>query len=253
MILGNYSILNKNPNRTIVPLGNLNMGSIVKPSLMRGFYTSEADSGRLDHACIPTGTEPPYVFMFAPKGGELSATTHIRGEGVVSGSLTLGKNMEANLSGSGSLSASMSLITSLTAALSGSGSLSGSLSLTLSLAASLIGTGSLSAALSLLIELEANLSSVGILSGNLKGTADLAADIYVNQSEATVQQIVDAVWNALAADYNTSGTMGEKLNGAGSAGDPWTTDLSSYTTANTAGLILKQAKKAAKDAAALSA
>jgi len=61
----------------------------------------------------------------------------------------------------------------------------------------------------------------------------------VNQSEATVQQIVDAVWNALAAEYNISGTMGNKLNGAGSAGDPWTTDISAYNTANTAGKILK--------------
>lgn len=68
----------------------------------------------------------------------------------------------------------------------------------------------------------------------------MEADIYVNQSEATVQQIVDAVWNALAAEYDLSGTMGEKLNGAGSAGDPWTTDLSSYNTAQTAGKILKE-------------
>lgn len=33
--------------------------------------------------------------------------------------------------------------------------------------------------------------------------------------------------------------MGNKLNGAGSAGDPWTTDLSSYNTAGTAGKRLK--------------
>ena len=242
MILGNYSILNKNPNRTIVPLGNLNMGSIVKPSLMRGFYTSEADSGRLDHACIPTGTEPPYVSMFAPKGGELSSTTGLKGTGDLSSSLILGKYMEANLSGSGSLMASMSLITSLTAALTSTGSISGSLSLTLGLAANLAGSGDLSGSLSLLVPLLANLVGSGSLSGNLKGTADLNATIYVNQSEATVQQLVEGVWNALAADYNNSGTMGQKLNAAGTAGDPWTTDLSGYNTTNTAGKIIKQIK-----------
>ncbi len=61
------------------------------------------------------------------------------------------------------------------------------------------------------------------------------------------------MWSALAAEYNISGTMGQKLNGAGSAGDPWTTDLTTYTTDGTAGKILQQAKKAAKDAASLSA
>lgn len=37
----------------------------------------------------------------------------------------------------------------------------------------------------------------------------MSADIYVNQSTASVEEIAAAVWNALAAEYNTSGTMGE--------------------------------------------
>ena len=118
----------------------------------------------------------------------------------------------------------------------------GSLSLTLGLAANLAGSGDLSGSLSLLVPLLANLVGSGSLSGNLKGTADLNATIYVNQSEATVQQLVEGVWNALAADYNNSGTMGQKLNAAGTAGDPWTTDLSGYNTTNTAGKIIKQIK-----------
>lgn len=243
MLLGNYSLLNKNPHKLVSSLGNLNTGSYWQPSACRGIYTSEADGGRLQHACIPTGTEPPYVIMFAPKGGELSATTYVRGEGGVTGALVLGKVMEANLSGSGDLSASMSLITSLLANLSGSGTISGSLSTTLALAANLVGSGNISGSLSLLIPLAANLTGFGEAVGNLKGNADMAADIYVNQSEASVQQIVDAVWNAVASDYNASGTMGQKLNGAGSAGDPWTTDLALYTTPGTAGALMKKASK----------
>lgn len=239
-LLGNYQILNKNPNRLLV--SNLYRGANFQPSNMVKFYTSEADGGRLENASIPTGTEPPYSWVLAPKGGELSSTTSIRGSGDLSASLILGKIMEANLSGLGELSASMSLITSMMADLSGSGSISASLSTTIALAANLTGSGSLSASLSLLVPLAANLSGSGSITADLKGNADLAAIIYVNQSEATVQQIVDAVWGALAADYNTSGTMGNKLNGAGSAGDPWTTDLSSYNTVNTAGKVVKQIK-----------
>lgn len=243
MLLGNYSLLNKNPHKLVSSLGNLNTGSYWQPSACRGLYTSEANGGRLQNSNVPTGTEPPYVIMFAPKGGELSATTYVRGDGSIAGSLILGKVMEADLSGGGDLSASMSLITSLLASLSGSGTLSGSLSTTLALAANLVGSGNMSGSLSLLIPLAANLTGFGEAGGNLKGNADMHADIYVNQSEASVQQIVDAVWGALAADYNASGTMGQKLNGAGSAGDPWTTDLSAYNTANTAGLLMKKASK----------
>lgn len=40
--------------------------------------------------------------------------------------------------------------------------------------------------------------------------------------------IVNGVWNATAADYNTALTMGAKVNAAGTAGDPWGADLSGY-------------------------
>jgi hypothetical protein len=56
------------------------------------------------------------------------------------------------------------------------------------------------------------------LTANLKGNASLSATIYVNSSQADVQQIVDGVWNAIAADYNTSGTMGEAVQTGGGGG-----------------------------------
>jgi len=92
---------------------------------------------------------------------------------------------------------------------------------------------------SMLSGLIANLAGSGVISADLKGKLFMEAQIYVNQSEATVQQIVEGVLNAIAADYNLSGTIGEAINGAGSAGNPWITDLSAYNTANTAGKILK--------------
>ena len=243
MLLGNYSILNKNPHKLISSLGNLNVGSYWQPSACRGLYTSEADGGGLQHANIPSGTQPPYTIMFAPKGGEMSATTYINGVGAMSSNLLSGKFMTADLSGVGSLEGSSSLISSLLANLSGTGSLTGDMKLTLAMAATLAGLGDLDGSLSLLIPLNAELIGIGSMTADLKGNADLSAVIYVNQSEATVQQLVDAFWNATASEYNSSGTMGQKLNGAGSAGDPWTTDLSSYTTPGTAGALMKKASK----------
>ena len=49
----------------------------------------------------------------------------------------------------------------------------------------------------------------------------------------------EEVWNATAIDFNDSGSMGEKLNAAGTAGDPWTTSLAGYTTPGTAGHTIR--------------
>jgi hypothetical protein len=55
----------------------------------------------------------------------------------------------------------------------------------------------------------------------------------------TVAEVADAVWNAIASNYLTVGSTGAKLSAAGSAGDPWTTDLSTYNTVGTAGYLAK--------------
>jgi len=240
MILGNIDQLAFNPYRK---LGHFSVQSNYRPSTWySAYFPDTTEASQFSRASFPTGTQPPYSWLLAPKGGELSSTTYIVGTGSISSSLTMGRLMSADLTGTGDLVGSLSLITSLLADLTSSGTLSGDLSLTLGMAADLLGSGDLDGALSLLMKLEADLSGIGTISANLKGLADLAADIYVNQSTATVNELVAGVWNALAADYNTSGTMGEKLNAAGTAGDPWTTDLSGYNTAGTAGKIVKQIK-----------
>lgn len=240
MILGNIDQVSFNPYRA---LGHFSVQSQFKPSTRYlAYFPDTTIASVFSTASFPTGTEPPYSWLLAPKGGELSSTTYLGGTGTFSGSLTLGKFMAADLAGIGTLSGSLSLITSLAANLSGSGTLTADLSLTLGLAANLVGSGNLTGALSLLVELTASLSGSGTIAANLKGSASMEADIFVNQSTATVNELVAGVWNALAADYNTAGTMGAKMNSAGSAGDPWTTDLSSYNTADTAGKIVKQIK-----------
>lgn len=93
----------------------------------------------------------------------------------------------------------------------------------------------------------ANLAGQGLISADLKGKLFMEADIFVNQSEATVTQIRDSIWDAIAADYNNAGTMGEKLNGAGSSGNPWT-DTTTYAP-GTKGAMLKDAADNAELAA----
>lgn len=246
MILGNIDQLSFNPYRS---LGHFSVQNNFRPSVFNAIHFPDTtEVSKMSRASLPTGTQPPYSWLMAPKGGELSSTTQINGAGSISANMLSGKFMTAELSGAGTIDGTMSLITSMTANLSGAGSLTADMKMTIAMAANLAGAGSLSAAMALLIPLEAHLSGAGSLTANLKGNANLAAHIYVNSGAATTQELVAAIWSALAADYNESGTMGQKLNGAGSAGDPWTTDLSAYNTPDTAGKVLKDAQKKAKGA-----
>jgi hypothetical protein len=45
------------------------------------------------------------------------------------------------------------------------------------------------------------------------------------------KSIAAEVWQSVASGFNAPGTMGEKLNGAGAAGDPWTGEIEGGETA----------------------
>jgi hypothetical protein len=74
-------------------------------------------------------------------------------------------------------------------------------------------------------------------SATIRATGTLAGDI-TPFTELSPQSLAAAVWEALSAEYNTPGSMGNKLNSAASAGDPWTTPLPGSYAAGEAGFIL---------------
>lgn len=77
------------------------------------------------------------------------------------------------------------------------------------------------------------MNASGILSGNFASPfiAEMEADFSVQGFSADT--LASAVWSATASANNTAGTMGEKLNDAGSASNPWTEVLTDggYTAA----------------------
>lgn len=58
-----------------------------------------------------------------------------------------------------------------------------------------------------------------------KKRARMALDVSIGAVPSAFDN-AQAVLNALASQYNIPGTIGAKINDAGSAGDPWSTDLS---------------------------
>ena len=208
---------------------------------MRGYYGKAQTDDNIEQIkrdSFPTGTNIPYSIIMGDSGALLSATNQLVGVGSQVSGLSMGINILSSLTGSGTISAAnLSLITQLAATLSGSGTITvASLVGITSLASSISSTGSLTAGLNVVAFMNSVLAGTSSVTAALRGTLSMEAHIYVNQSEETVHQIVDGVWNALAASYNAAGTMGEKMNDAGSASNPWTEVLEG---AYTAGEMLK--------------
>jgi len=199
-LIGNYSVLAKDPGRSIgggaIGLG-LDRSNFNKASQARGAFTStEWDplSG------IPDGYREPYAWVIPITAGALAARKNIAGEGDLTPAITGGKNAEAVIAGTGALSGTGALIVSLVAAISGSGTISGaSLQAFLQLAAALSGSGGATAQLTAIGHLATALSGTGTVAGTTVLTAlgTLAADITVTGDVLTTANVANAVLDAV--------------------------------------------------------
>lgn len=242
-LLGNYSVILKNPATFIGGTQVSNCRSAFNGTgQLRKRYYPEDVSGLPTTTSLPEGYLAPNAWMLPYDIGSMT-TSNLNGSGSLSSSGVSGLAGTVTMDGSGLLEATGGLLAGLTVEMSGSGDLTllggGLLEAIVTMAGEGLLTGALGATAGLTVTME----GVGTLTASPQGTGEMVVEIYVNESQSQVDQIVAAVWSALASEYNVSGTMGNKLNGAGSAGDPWTTDLSSYTTAGTAGALMKKASK----------
>lgn len=193
-----------------------------------------------DTVGIPYGYRNPGAWVMPQKAGALSAHNIITGAGDISPlNLAGGLNAEAALSGAGDMTGTGALIVSLVAALTGSGTISSaSAQAFLNLAAALAGAGDLAGAATAIGHAAAALSGSGAASATATALGELAAAITVTGDLLSTSNVGAAVWAAVATVNNIAGTMGQKLNAAGSAGDPWVTDLPGAYTGSQAGALL---------------
>jgi hypothetical protein len=179
--------------------------------------------------------------MIPPRtAGRIVAHDTLTGTGeVTNAELWAVKLAAASVSGSGALTATGSLIVQLVAAVAGSGEISDAdIQAFLQLSAALTGTGDADGTLTGLGELLAALTGSGLADGTLTGVGALAAALVVTGTGLTTANVGPAVWAAIATQNDTAGSMGEKLNDAGSASNPWTEVIESgYTAAQILKLI----------------
>lgn len=160
----------------------------------------------------------------------------LEASGTIVGPLDLPIALSADLSGEGEISAALIGIVLLLALIEGEGSITPELQFPANLISALSGEGELTSdELKGLLWCVANLLGEGDLDGDIRGKMNMIANLSLLGGSLTAGDCAAAVWSALAANYNSGGTMGEKLNAAGTAGDPWTAELPGSYVEGTAG------------------
>jgi len=240
MLIANYSYINQicGHNHS----GITNPCQFIRPHVMRGYYGAAQNSDVIEQVKrdgFPTGTNPPYSLVMGDKGALLSSTTTISGAGAMTSAMAMGLAAQSALTGSGTITGSLSLIIQLACAILGEGDIEASLVGKLEMASALAGEGDLTASLNLIAFVVSAITGSGTISGTFKGNASLSADIS-SSSTLSPENLAAAVWNSIAASFNTAGTMGNKMNSAASAGDPWATALPGSYLSTEAGGILAQ-------------
>lgn len=241
-LVGNYSVLNKTAGQhragssTAGAAQAFTRGASNKPSDWRKFSLQDESGGTgtvYKFAAHPYGYYPPGAWRLPTTAGAMAAHNRIEGAGALADSnLAGGRNGEAALAGVGDIdSADLALIVSAVAALSGTGALSADILGVLQAAAALAGEGDVTAALGALAGLATTLAGTGAVVSAITATGGMSAEITVTGTGLTTANVGAAVWSVIATAANAPGTMGEKLNDAGSAGNPWATIIESGLTA----------------------
>jgi len=268
VLIGNYSVLQKSPTRFLAgsttSVESNVRSNFGKSGMQRNRLYPDSQTTARAYFAVPSNYYPPYTWLIPQIAGGIGSINQIAGAGTASiANLAGGLNAAAPLSGAGTVTnAQGSLILQAVAALVGSGVLTGSLIAQANIAAALVGAGNITAAtgqLASILQAVAALSGAGALSATLgalagllatvSGTgsvssalpsapAGMSADLVVTGGTLSTANVGAAVWSAIAAANNTAGTMGQKVNSAASAGDPWGTAVPGSYVAGTAGYIL---------------
>jgi len=236
-LIGNYSVLQKLPvkflagNNTTQNYASMR-SNFSQPGRVRNWMMQSETVVADQFYAVPDGSYPSVSWIIPQKAGRIASRNQIYGNGTLTPGLLGGRSAVASLTGAGDIStATASLLAALIADLSGAGDISSSsLIATLLLAGDLTGSGDITALLGSLAAVQANLTGAGTVSLVPFAIGTLAADI-TGVSELSPQNLAAAVWSALASQYNDAGTMGNKLNSAGAAADPWTVVLDGVYTA----------------------
>lgn len=220
--------------------GLSNFGSGLRSNNTNRYFLFNQKNG------IPSGYSSPYSWAPPIKTGGLAKM--VKSNSDVNKALLAGaKSLSATLAGSGQLTEGiLQMIVAFSAFLQNQGTISkADLRGVVEMAATVQSAGYVDTAiLGAIANMSALVQGDGYVTySELFGTLVLGAHIYVNEGSASVTQLVDGVWNARTADYVEPGTMGKALTDAGSAGNPWSSDVASNNDPGTFGELVQETKQ----------
>jgi hypothetical protein len=190
-------------------------------------------------AAVPSGHLAPSAWLLPQEAGGMSSRNEAVAVIIAAGNAAQGLNLVANsvltlLVDDGNAAAVAAASGAATLVLSVSGSAVAPINAIGSASATLTAGGAQSAIATV------TGSAVCAISPSLTTQAlgfMIAQPITV---ELTPDQIALAVWSALASANNDAGTMGEKLNDAGAAGNPWAALLADNIAPDTFGEFIQE-------------
>lgn len=187
-----------------------------RPGLWRNAMHRDGQTEAIDLMAMPDGAYPRLAWRLPITAGRISG---IGGAAVtVDASATLEKGVpisgtagiEIAASGTGglivSVAGTIALVIDANGTLFASKQVAGSAGIDIDAAGAIWGTGEFSATAGVEIGASATLIGIGTIAGSTE------------ESGLTVPGIVNAVWGAVASEFNEAGTMGNKLNTASSGG-----------------------------------
>lgn len=119
----------------------------------------------------------------------------------------------------------------------GTSSLQGAVTGAASLTCNMSGAGSLTATGAKGRNLICSMAGTGTLTSGIQAKGWIRCSIQIG-AQPSAFDIAQAVLNATASQYNIPGTIGNKINSASAAGDPWTAELPGSYPPGTAGNIV---------------
>lgn len=184
---------------------------------------------------VPRGYYRGWILPQAPGG----LSFYDLGATIQQSQLAGGLNGSSAILGTAILTSAAGLIMSAVAAIVGATNFNTNISGRLLASATLAGQGNISGSLGALANAIAAINATSTTAVDFTAKGGFGADIK-SYSDLTPQGLANAVWNALASSFNESGTMGNKLNSASAAGDPWGAILPGAYADGEAGKILSQ-------------
>lgn len=152
-------------------------------------------------------------------------------------------------SGSSAFTADIAGLSQMLASFAGSGGITLNMLGRFAMLVALSGAGDLDATAFGTAHPAVALTGSGDLDALIRAFGDMSVDIVVTGSGLSTTSIAQAVWSALASANNDPNTMGQKLNDAGSAGNPWNSIIEAGLTAEEVLRIIAAAVAGASEGA----